>query len=203
MMEQQQDILPWDLHPPWQQLPTANGPVTPRSEDNPATQLSLCDPERAKGPDRKNSRRNLPSEPGKLVLNIMRVDLTYCAANNDWSATNQSTCSRTSPKQRSRTCTKTAASYRAKRSRAFREYKDNDSLWLDKVQISIDEEQCKLKQERIELEELGRRFPAISTSLSNMIVSNSRRSGRMAELQEFLEACGAKAKVATKVLERV
>jgi hypothetical protein len=76
-------------------------------------------------------------------------------------------------------------------------------LWLDKAQTSIYEEQCGLIQERTGLEEMSRRSPEISKSLDDMILRNTVRCGKLADLQEFLIACGAKAEVATKVLAGV
>jgi hypothetical protein len=50
---------------------------------------------------------------------------------------------------------------------------------------------------------MSRRFPEISKSLDDMIVRNTERCGKLADLQEFLIACVVKVEVATKVLAGV
>lgn len=76
-------------------------------------------------------------------------------------------------------------------------------MCLDKAQTSIYEEQLGLIKERSGLTKLSRRFPEISKSLDDMIVRSTERYGRLADLQEFLIACGAKAEVGTKALAGV
>jgi hypothetical protein len=71
---------------------------------------------------------------------------------------------------------------------------------MDKVQSAIQEERRGLNQERTGLGELSGRFPEISNSLDEIVAMNTERCRRLADLQEFLTACGAKAHLTTKIL---